>query len=648
MPARPWPCRGSVGILTADDVPPVTAPQEPILTNEPLYAGEPILAVAAVDETTAAEAIEQITVDLQPLPFVIDPLDSLKPRGPNARTDGNVANVRLPLQTIKWEARDFAAAGKDRLPLGKPSDEWQYGNLDEGFAQAALVLEETFVTQALSHHPMEPRSALAYWQHGKLYLHGSTQSTAYAVPQIAKLLGIEPSQLVFIAEYCGGGFGSKASGYPQWGIPALLAKKTQRPVLLRVTRDDEYSFGRARSGFQGWIKMGFRQDGRITAVDMYVIHSNGPYTGFWDYQNAGQAVSIVYQPLAMRWRGISVLTNTPPRSAQRGPGENQTAAVIEPCLDKAARQLSLDRVTIRRINAPDHDGKIGGKQEPITSSYLRQALDKGARRFNWAQKAVLSGQRHGSKVTGIGVGVAYHSAGQSGFDGLVVLKPDGKLYIHNGPGNLGTFSYAATARTAAEVLGMPWERCELVYGDSSKHLPWNLGQFGSNTSFTMTRTNYVAAMDAKRKLQEIAAKEFGGTVEQFEVGNERVYLKSAPAQGLSFADAARRALALGGQYSGQELPADLTCHDCRCRQRRGRPGAGRCRQGYARAAGYSASLLRLVRAPRDRHRNWTRGHSGAPGGGRLWHGHSPTKPEHADQRRGSARLWPGARREAHL
>ena len=117
--------------------------------------------------------------------------------------------------------------------MGKPSDEWQYGNIDEGFARAALVLEDTFVTQAMSHHSMEPRSALAYWQHGKLYLHGSTQSTAYVVPGIAKLLGIEPSQLVFIAEYCGGGFGSKAAGYPQWGIPALLAKKTQRPVLPR-------------------------------------------------------------------------------------------------------------------------------------------------------------------------------------------------------------------------------------------------------------------------------------------------------------------------------------------------------------------------------------------------------------------------------
>lgn len=548
---------GVVAVLTADDVPNVKAPHEPILTNEPLYAGEPILAVAAVDETTAAAAIEQIKVDLQPLPFVIDPLESLRPRGPNARAEGNVANVRLPLQTIKWNAKDFAVAGDDRLPMGKPAESWQYGDLDTAFAEADLILEETFVTQALSHHAMEPRSAMAYWQNGKLYLHGSTQSASFVIPRIARLMGIRPSQLVFIAENCGGGFGSKAAGYPQWGIPALLAKKTQRPVLMRVTREEEYGFGRSRAGFQGWVKMGFRRDGRITAMDLYVIHSNGPYAGFWDFRNAGTSASIVYQPLAMRWRGISVLTNTPPRSAQRGPGENQTAAALEPFLDKAARRLGIDRVAIRRINAPDHNGKIGGKQAPITSSYLPEALDKGAARFNWSGKAALSGQRNGSKVTGLGVGTAYHSAGRSGFDGLVMLKPNGKLYIHNGPGNLGTFSYAATARTAAEVLGMPWERCEIVYGDSSRHLPWNLGQFGSNTSFTMVRTNYVAAMDAKVKLQEIAAREFGGTADQYHVGNERVYLKSDVSQGFSFAEAAERAISLGGKYSGQELPSDL-------------------------------------------------------------------------------------------
>ncbi len=549
--------KGVFGVLTADDVPKVELPHEPILTNEPLYAGEPILALAAVDETTAANAIEQIKVDLQPLPFVIDPLESLRPGGPNACSEGNVANRGIKLQTIKWTARDFAAVNQGKLPLGKPAEEWQYGDIEAGFKEAELVIEESFVTQSLSHHSMEPRTAMAYWQNGKLYLHGSCQSVAFAVPGIAKLVGINPAQLVFIAENCGGGFGSKGTGYPQWGIPALLSKKINRPVMLRVSRTEEHAIGRARPSFQGYVKIGFRKDGRITALDLYVIQSNGPYEGFPDFRNSAGGVSIVYQPLAMRWRGMPVLTNTPPRSAQRGPGENQMATAIEPFIDKAARKLGLDRVAIRRINAPGHDGKYGGKQVPITSSYLRDALDKGAARFQWDKKKALSGQRKGTKVTGIGVGVAYHSAGRTGFDGLVLIKPDGKLYIHNGTGNLGTFSYAATSRVAAEVLGMPWNRCEIVFGSSGRNMPWNSPQVGSNSSFTMSRTNYVAAMDAKKKLQEIAAKEYNGQPDDYDVANGRVYRKSNAAQGLSLADAASRAIKLGGKYSGQELPTDL-------------------------------------------------------------------------------------------
>ncbi len=133
----------------------------------------------------------------------------------------------------------------------------------------------------------------------------------------------------------------------------------------------------------------------------------------------------------------------------------------------------------------------------MTSSYLRDAQQKGAARFGWAERISRSGERRGSKVTGIGIGQAYHPAGFNGFDGLVRITPDGKLHIHTGVGNLGTFSHSGTARIAAEVLKYDWENCIVERGDSRRHLPWNIGQFGSNTSFTMARTNYVAAMDAK-------------------------------------------------------------------------------------------------------------------------------------------------------
>ena len=102
-----------------------------------------------------------------------------------------------------------------------------------------------------------------------------------------------------------------------------------------------------------------------------------------------------------------------------------------------------------------------------------------------------------------------------------------------------------------------WENCIVERGDSRRHLPWNFGQFGSNTSFTMARTNYVAAMDALGKLKEIAAKDLGGAAEDYEIDGARVFAKKNPSKAISYADAAKRAIALGGKYSGQELPSDI-------------------------------------------------------------------------------------------
>jgi CO/xanthine dehydrogenase Mo-binding subunit len=549
---------GVAGVLTADEVPEFPAPAETILSNEPLFVGQPILAVAAQDEATAAAALELIRYDLEELPFTVDPLQSLFPGGPNARSEGNVANPGVELRQVKWAAQDFAAVEEGyQLPLGAAAGEWSYGDVDAGFASAALVLDETFVTSGLAHHSMEPRSAMAYWENGKCFLHASSQSQSFPVPTVARFIGIEPNELVFIAEFCGGGFGSKGAGYPIMAVPALLSKKLSRPVMMRISRHEEYYLGSARPGFQGRIRMGFRSDGRLAAVDMYIVQENGPNSGFNDWRSAADAVSIVMTPQAMRFRGIPVLTNTPPRGPQRGPGQNQIAAAVEPLLDKAARQLGLDAFQIRRINSPNNDTRYGGNQSAVTSAYLGEALDQGAAMFNWEERKARSGQRIGSKVTGVGIGQAFHTAGGAGFDGLVVITPDGKLNIHTGVGNLGTYSHSGTARIAAEVLQYDWENCVVVRGDSRKHLPWNLGQFGSNTSFTMTRTNYAAAMDAVAKLKEIAAMDLGGAAADYEIGNHTVFARDDASRSMTYAAAAQRAIELGGQFDGHEVADDL-------------------------------------------------------------------------------------------
>jgi len=548
---------GVEGILRASEVTPVAPPGDEILTDEPHYVGAPILAIAAVDEATAADALERIVVEYEELDFTVDPLESLFPGGKNARTNGNVSGGGQ-MQDIKWSAQDFAAVEDGQLPEGQATTEWSYGDVDAAFESADLVLDETFVTQGIAHHSMEPRSAMAYWQNGKCHLHASSQSGTFPIPGVAASIGITPDELVFVAEYCGGGFGSKGGGYPIMAVPALMSRKlNNRPVMLRITRHEEYYIGSARHGFQGRIKMAFNSDGKMTGADLFIVQENGPNSGFSDYTSAADAVSIVYTPTAMRFRGIPVMTNTPPRGPQRGPGQNQLATAVEPLLDKAARQLGIDPLAIRSINAPDTSWQYGPRQGGLTSAHLAEALAIGAEEFNYAERALRNGERNGSKVRAVGIGQAYHSAGFRGVDGLVVLTPEGMLNIHTGVGNLGTYSHTGVSRVAAEVLKCDWGSCAVVRGDNRKHLPWNMGQFGSNTSFTMTRSTWAAASDALHKLKEIAAMDLGGEVDEFEIGEHRVFKREQPDQFLTYAQAAQRAIELGGKYDGHEVADEL-------------------------------------------------------------------------------------------
>jgi CO/xanthine dehydrogenase Mo-binding subunit len=446
--------------------------------------------------------------------------------------------------------------------MGKAVEEWSFGDLDKGFQEAALVLDETVVVQSTGHHPMETRSAMAYWRNGKLYLHASTQSVIRTVDGVARWVGIDPSQVVLICEYTGGGFGSKGGGAVSMAIPALLSKKANAPVMMRISREEECYIGRARTNMSGRVKVGFRKDGRITALDLFILQDNGSYGPMGDHRSAANGASLVYQPEAMRWRAINVLTNTPPRSQQRSPGPMQANAIIEPAITKAAKQLGLDQIEIRTINSPE--GKAlygapaqGGQRRHVTSAFVKQALERGAELFNWNERKARAGTRRGSKVRGIGVTVGPHGAGSIGFDGLMTLRPDGKLHVQSGVGNLGTHSVIDLARVAAEVLVMPWEKVEVVWGDTSKGLPWSCLSVGSQTTHAMTRANHAGAMDAKRKLQEIAATDLGGSADDYELGNERVYRRGSPGRGLSYAQAAQRAIELGGRYDGHELPADI-------------------------------------------------------------------------------------------
>lgn len=542
---------------------------ERALTDEPVYAGEPILAVAAVDEETAAAAIEAIHVEYEQLPFVVDPLTSLRPDGPNPRVEGNTWGRAaaapgqppgpLDVQELKWTAEDFASVDDGTLPTGKAQVDWAYGDLEAGFKNAALVLDETFSVANNQHHILEPRSALAWWQNGKLHIHSGTQSAVQTVASISRWMNIPASDVVLITEYTGGGFGARATGSVHSMIPALLAKKTNAPVMMRITREEEQYIGGIRPAVHGRVKAGFAKDGKLLALDLFLVGENSAYEAQADANSGGRFVSLLYQPQAMRSRGITVLTNTPPRRAQSQPGGLQAIMVVEPVMAKAARQLGIDQVALRRINAPEGKAKVGpadakGERAYATSAFLKEALDRGKEAFRWDERKARSGKRNGSTVRGVGVAVSTFVAGSTGFDGLFVIKPDGRMYVQSGVGNLGTESVFDVHRVAADLLGMPWDKVTVSWGDTSQPLPWTCVSGGSQTTHAMTRAAHAAASDAIAKAKEIAAKALGGSPESYQVAGERVF---SGGRSMTLADVARRAIEMAGKYDGHELPENI-------------------------------------------------------------------------------------------
>ena len=317
--------------------------------------------------------------------------------------------------------------------------------------------------QTTSHQPLESRSCMAYWQNGKCYMHVSTQSLARTVASVAGWVGVKPDELVLISEYTGGGFGSKIPGAQSMAIPALMSKKLNgRPVMMRVSRAEETYIGRVRPGYQGWIKMGFKKDGRVTAIDTFIVEASGPYRRQGDHSTTANLGSLLFQAPNMRFRGISVATNTPPGVSQRAPGGLQASVWFEPLVHEAAKKLGIDQVAIRKLNAPEGQALFGlvppntppGRpRNKLTSCFVKECLDQGAELFGWEARKANSGKRTGSKVRGIGVGTGAYTAGSIGVDGLCILRPDGKLEIHQGIGNLGTHSVIDTARVIAEVAG---------------------------------------------------------------------------------------------------------------------------------------------------------------------------------------------------
>ncbi|MFW5939041.1 MAG: xanthine dehydrogenase family protein molybdopterin-binding subunit [Halolamina sp.] len=573
-----------VAIITHEDVE-HTGVGQPILDGEPRVYGYPVAAVAAENEYAAAAAVEAIEVEYEVLDHVIDPVETLKPGSPNARSDGNIPTGEAggesaegqgggseALDTLKLEGADFTDEdGNDLLvPRNVDEDDWQYkwswGDVSEGFEKADEIVEGTVKSQPFPTNPLEPRSTVAEWgSNDKVKAWVSSQSMSLTHSELAEMIGVSPADLTVINNYTGGGFGSKGTSYPQMGVPALLSREVNRPVKIRGTRKEEFHWGNGRSTLICRVRMGVSNDGTITALDIEGVADAGAYSAdaLSTLSSGYKSISQCWQPETLRVRGIGVFTNTPKRWPQRGPGQNQAGLIMTQIGDMAAEAVDVDPLDLKITNAAQQevpDGEFDAEamppanedRAPMSSAHLGRAYEEAAEAFDYEAKRERSGTREGSKVYGVGSGSASHESGYIGFDGLIGVHTDGTVEVRQGAGNLGTESFAAVGRIVAETMDVPWDQVEVAWGRSDE-ASFTLGQFSSNTTFTEGLANVKAAETAIQYLTELAADELGGEPEDYEMDDGEV-VNSDTGDSITLGEAADLAVEAGGKYDGSEVP----------------------------------------------------------------------------------------------
>ena len=358
---------------------------------------------------------------------------------------------------------------------------------------------------------------MAYWQNGKLYLHGSTQSVARTVASVAGWVGIKPEELVLISEYTGGGFGSKIPGAHSMAIPALLSKKLNgRPVMMRISREEETYIGRTRPGYHGLDQDGLQEGRPHHRVRRLHRRSRGPVSPpgrprdlrqqrladvpgaehalprhlGGDQHAAGDLAARAGRPAGFGdVRADDRRGRAQARARSRSPSARSTHPRRRRCSGSCRRTRRRDG---RATSSPAASSRSASTRAPRCSTGRS------------GRSAAASGS--GNKVTGVAVASGSYTAGSIGVDGLCVIKPDGKLYIHQGIGNLGTHSVIDTARVIAEQVDMPWEKCEVVWGNTEQGRAVELGA-GRQPDHAM-RTPAPTTPRARRSsatLQELAA-----------------------------------------------------------------------------------------------------------------------------------------------
>lgn len=506
----------------------------PILADIARFAGDDIAVVAAVDEDRAEEALDLIKVDYQPLPFVLDPEEALKPAAPKIHPNGNLAR-------------------------GKPSILTR-GNIEKGFQEADLVYEGRYYTPMLQHASAEPRVCVARWERGKLTVWDSVQYTFSVQAGLAYVLKIPMSKVRVICEFMGGGFGDKLQLERYTVLASILSMKTGHPVRIEFSREENFLAAHHRYAAVCYLKYGARKDGTLTAIQAKVVADMGAYCHLDGAFGVIETMKAVYRCPNVKGEAYNVYTNKPEGGTMRCVGHPQGEFAQEIHMDIMAEKLGLDPVEFRLKNHAqladgDQDRKI-----PFSSNAMEECIRKGAEAIGWAQKWQKPGTNPGPLKKGLGMAIhaCRHGAMTLPSAGMVKINSDGTVNVFIGTADIGCNQKSTMAIIAAEELGIPLENVSVTSADTDVTLDTG-SSGGSKQTITAGTAIKLAAADAKRQLFEIAAKELKTEKENLELRSGRIYPMGSD-KGITLTDVLKKAPAtITGRGTGS-LPKGMTTH----------------------------------------------------------------------------------------
>ena len=460
---------------------------------ETMYQGDPVAAVAADTEEQAKDAARLVRVRYEPLPHFSSVEQAMQENAPLIFPKGNT--------------RQGAAE--------------ENGNLDEGFKQAAHIVEATYSTHVITHACLETHGAVCEWDGDKLTAWVSTQAVHGTKDGFARGLNIPAANVRVITQFMGGGFGSKFGPDSQGLICAKLAQQAQVPVKLMLDRKEEHLDTGNRPSATARIRAGVSADGQLVAFDAESWGTGGAGA------NSGFPLPYIYNFPNRRRSHQDVYINAGLQRAMRAPGHPQGCFLTEILMDELADRVKMDPVEFRIKNLPP--AAING----AWAEYFRI----GAKEFGWDKRHPTGDPMPGPIKTGFGTSAHRWGGGGRGSKAHCDIANDGSVVMKCGTQDLGTGERTLVALVTAETLGLPVSAVKAEIGDTN--YPLSGGSGGSTTAASTTPAIRVTAGKALDALCAKVAPQLGVEASTLTASNGRIHVIGNPAKGMTWSEACK-------------------------------------------------------------------------------------------------------------